>query len=153
VQNLSPQEFQFVTEILNGSTIEQAGEAVGIKRRSAFLWKKKEHIQAALAAGEEGQTKIIEQFQANRAQATLPAVSNLLQEAAPEMITILIELARTANFSTKLLAAKEVIRLSGIIENQHYTETRSTELVKQKGLSPEEANAIRAQILGISIAE
>lgn len=67
------------------------------------------------------------------------------------MVEILIQLAEEApNSATRLNAAKEVIRLSGIIEHQKYTETRSTELVKQGGLSSEQAEEIRAKILGIS---
>lgn len=152
MQNLSPQEFQFVTELLNGSTVEQAGEAVGIKRRSAFLWKAKEHIQAALEAGVHGQVKVIEELRAERARVTLPQVSSLLEEAAPRMVEILVQLAELGNFSTRLLAAKEVIRLSGIIQNQSHTEiTQCSVAQPQQGLSEEQADIIRRQILGIGV--
>ncbi|WP_206758875.1 hypothetical protein [Calothrix sp. FACHB-168] len=146
---MNEKEYKFVVEILNGSTVEQAGEAVGIKRRSAYLWKAKEHIQMALEAGIEGEVQIVKEFRAERAKATLPQISSLLEEAAPRAIQILIELSETANFSTRLLAAKEIIRLSGLIEHQNYTEKHSTEFVKQKGLTAEAAAQIRLHILGI----
>ncbi|MBA3920173.1 MAG: hypothetical protein H0X31_00120 [Nostocaceae cyanobacterium] len=146
---LTAQEFAFVAELLNGSTVEQASEVTGIKIRTAFNWKKKPHIQAAIAAGKEGHFKIVEQFQAERIKVVLPEISQALQVEAPKALQVILEIMRSGAKSdmVRLQAAKEIIRLAGIIESQRVTQ--NTEYVSC-GLSPEGAEQIRRQILGIT---
>lgn len=148
---LTPEEFKFVTEILDGSSVEHAGEAVGIKRRTAYEWKKKEHIQCAIAAGVKGQVKVIEEFRAERVRVVLPEISKKLEEEAPKAIQIIVDImySGTKDDTVRLQAAKEILKMSGAIETQ--SATRNTEQsIQQKGLTSEAAEAIRAQILGIA---
>lgn len=150
MKQLTQVEFAFVTEILNGSTVEDAGETVGIKRRTAFEWKRKEHIQAALKAGKLGEVKIIEEFRAERVRVVLPEISETLQREAPKAIEVIIDIMYRGekDDAVRLQAAKEILKLSGLVESQQIT--KNTEQVVQKGLTPEAADAIRQQILGIN---
>jgi transposase len=148
--HLTPDEFQFVTEILNGTSVEEAGEMVGIKRRTAYDWKKKEHIKAAIAAGVKGQVKVIEEFRAERVRVVLPEISKKLEEYAPKAVQVIIDIMHsgTKDDAVRLQAAKEILKMSGAIET--HSATRNTEQsLQQKGLTPEAADAIRAKILGI----
>lgn len=147
---LTPEEFKFVTEILDGSSVEYAGEAVGIKRRTAYEWKKKQHIQNAIAAGVKGQVKVIEEFRAERVRVVLPEISKKLEEEAPRAIQVIIDImySGTKDDNVRLQAAKEILKMSGAIETQSATRS-AEESVQHKGLTAEAANLIRSQILGI----
>jgi hypothetical protein len=150
MKQLTPEEFKFVTELLNGATVEQAGEAVGIKRRAAFQWKGKEHIQAAIEAAKQGQLKVVEEYRAERVRVVMPAISERLKMEAVNAIEVIVDIMNSGGKEdmVRLQAAKEVIRLSGIVESQQITKTNEQSL-PQQGLSSQQAIDIRANILGV----
>ncbi|MFL9467113.1 MULTISPECIES: hypothetical protein [Scytonema] len=156
LKNLTSQEFEFVSLLLSGCSVEQAGDAVSISRRTAFLWKKKDHIIAALTAGAEGRVKIVEAIQQEKIQALMPEMMDFLQEVTPKVLERLFYLSQGAiREETQLKACSELLRLSGF-EKSTYTQSQIKEQLeppKAKGLSEEAAEAIRRQILGISIDE
>lgn len=151
---LTPDEFKFISEILDGSTVEQAGESVNIKRRTAYEWKKKEHIKAALAAGVEGQVKVVEEFRAERVRVVMPEISKKLELEAPKAIDVIIDImySGTKDDTVRLQAAKEILRMSGAVETQSAVQNTERKVL-QKGLTPEVADEIRARILGIPLSE
>jgi len=150
LENLTPKEYQFIDLLLQGDSVEQAGDAINISRRTAFLWKKKSHIQAALEAGRQGRLKIVEQVQCERVKLMLPQVSILLEDAAPRALKKLLDLMDNAQRDeTQLKAAVELLKLSGIEKS---TQVQTTECsAPTKGLTPEAADEIRRKILGIEV--
>jgi len=78
----------------------------------------------------------------------LPQVSSLLEDAAPRAVKKLLDLLDNAHRDeTQLKAAVELLKLSGIEKS---TQVQTTERsAPTKGLTPEAADAIRRQILGI----
>ncbi len=143
---LTAQEYAFVAELLSGSTVKQAGDAVGIKERTAFEWKKKPRVAMAIAAGKEGHAKIVHEFQAERVRVILPDISKKLQDEAPKAIDIMIKIMQTGTKDdmVRLQAAKEIIRLAGITQSE-----KAIYSAESQGLSKEGAEQIRRQILGI----
>jgi transposase len=156
LKNLTSQEFEFVSLLLSGASVEQAGESIKISRRTAFLWKKKPHIQAALEAGQQGQIKIVEEIQREKIQSIVPEMVGFLTEIAPKVLERLFYLSQSAvREETQLKACSELLRLSGF-EKTVYTQSQTKEQLeppKQRGLTKEAADAIRRQILGIPTEE
>lgn len=147
----------FVQELANGSTVVAAARRVGISEQCAHLWKKrpevKQALEAALAAVEEGRVHVIQSIAAERVRASFPDVNTKLQKGGLDSVDFLINLVNNPDARTRdrLDAARELVRLSGIVESQKvFVQSQTIEPDRRKrGLSPETAAVIRRQILGI----
>lgn len=151
---LSPEEYRFVNLLLDGCSVAQASEAVGICRRSGYLWREKPHIKAALAAGQEGRVKIFEEIKMQQIAPVAGEAADMLKKAVPLVLQRLIDLTDPDNASAavRVTACKEVLKLAGITELTTHREVTEQQIGKH-GLSSEEADEIRRKILGLPTNE
>ncbi len=157
MKSLQDKQQLFVQELANGSTVVAAAKRVGVTEQTGHNWKRKPEVkqalEAALAAVEQGRVRVIESISAERTKASFPNVNNKLQKGGVDAIDFLVELVNNpeARCRDRLDAARELVRLSGVIESQKvYIQSQTIEPDRRKrGLSEETVAAIRRRILGI----
>ena len=157
MKSLQGKQQLFVQELANGSTIVAAAKRVGVTEQTAHNWKRKPEVkqalEAALAAVEQGRVRVIESIAAERVKASFPDVNSKLQKGGVDAIDFLVDLVNNPEARTRdrLDAARELVRLSGIVESQKiFIQSQTVEPDRRKkGLSEATAAAIRRQILGI----
>lgn len=157
MKSLQDKQQLFVQELANGSTVVAAAKRVGVTEQTAHNWKRKPEVkqalEAALVAVEQGRVRVIESIAAERTKASFPDVNTKLQKGGVDAIDFLVELVNNpeARCRDRLDAARELVRLSGVVESQKiFIQSQTLEPDRRKrGLSPETAAAIRRQILGI----
>ncbi len=157
MKSLQNKQQLFVQELANGATVVAAARCVGVTEQTAHNWKRKPEVkqalEAALVAVEQGRVKVIESIAAERTKASFPDVNNKLQKGGIDAIDFLLELVNNpeARCRDRLDAARELVRLSGVVESQKiFFQSQTIEPERrQKGLSEETAAVIRRRILGI----
>lgn len=157
MRSLQDKQQLFVQELANGSTVVAAAKRVGVTEQTAHNWKRKPEVkqalEAALAAVEQGRVSVIQSIAAERTKASFPDVNNKLQQGGLDAIDFLVDLVNNPDARTRdrLDAARELVRLSGVVESQKvYIQSQTIEPDRRtRGLSLETAAAIRRQILGI----
>lgn len=150
IKVLTPEEYTFVTKILEGKTIIVAAEEVGISESSGYLWMKKPHIVAAIEAGRQGSIRVFEEITAGVTRATVPEIAAKLQSEVLNAIDRVVDLMNngTKEDLVKLKAAELILRLSGQFIKQEVT-TKTEVAIEKRGLSSDEASDIRRKILGV----
>jgi transposase-like protein len=157
VKSLQDKQQLFVQELANGSTVVAAAKRVGVTEQTAHNWKRKPEVkqalEAALVAVEQGRVKVIESIAAERTKASFPDVNSKLQKGGVDAIDFLVNLVNNpeARCRDRLDAARELVRLSGVVESQKiFIQSQTIEPDRRKkGLSEKTAAAIRRHILGI----
>jgi hypothetical protein len=147
---LTPEEYTFVTKILEGKSIIVASEETGISESSGYLWVKKPHISAAIAAGRQGSIKVFEEISAGVTRATVPEIAAKLQGEVLNAIDTVVELMNsgTKEDIVRLKSAELILKLSGQFIKQEVT-TKTEVSIEKRGLSSDEASDIRRKILGV----
>lgn len=155
MEALSPQQQKFIKALANGLNVKDAAKKAGVTEQTAHNWKKKAEIQnaitEAIAATRRGQIRVLES-----AASAVPRneVALKLLRGGERAIEVLIEILECPDvrLRDKLDAAKELIRISGIVELQKgFVEaSRPKSEGKKGGLSDETAAQIRAKFLGVS---
>jgi transposase-like protein len=157
VKSLQDKQQLFVQELANGSTVVAAAKRVGVTEQTGHNWKRKPEVQQALeaarAAVEQARVTVIESIAAERTKSSFPDVNAKLQKGGADAIDFLVDLVNNpeARCRDRLDAARELVRLSGVVESQKiFIQSQTLEPDRRKkGLSEETAAAIRRHILGI----
>ncbi len=155
MEALSPQQQKFIKALANGLSVKDAAKKAGVTEQTAHNWKKKSEIQnaitEAIAATRRGQIRVLESVAASvpKSEAALK-----LLRGGERAIEVLIEILESPDvrLRDKLDAAKELIRISGVVELQKaFVEASKPKSESKKaGLSDETAAQIRSKVLGIS---
>lgn len=148
--HLTPEEYTFVTKILEGKSTIVAAEEVGISPSTGYAWEKKSHVAAAIAAGRQGSIRVFEEISAGVTRATLPEIAAKLQSEVINAIDTVKEIMNTGTKEdlVRLKAAELILRLSGQFI-KHEVTTKTEVSIEKKGLSSDEASDIRRKILGL----
>lgn len=154
---LQHKQEKVIQELANGSTVVAAARFVGISEQTVHLWKRKPQFQQALQAArlavERGRVKTIETIAAERTRSSFPDINNKLQKGGLDAINFLVDLVNSpeARPCDRLNAARELIRISGVVESQKvYIQSQTVEPDRRgRGLSEEMAESIRQRILGL----
>lgn len=147
---LNDRELKLVNILLGGASISAAAEKLGVNRRTIHRWLEKPNVKDALDQAQNKRKSAFVESQSAAVEVLVEGIGDKVAELLPNAIEVYGEIIRgDYRPQDKIAAADRIVKLSGVLEAKPQTEAQPV-TEASKGLSPEQADEVRRQILGIS---